>query len=130
MTRTTLGCTLLQISNSVVPQTWVIRLSSGSGANSSLTKQHSRSNRQLFSFCSAAYRGIEQADRINYDFSRPFTPIFRTELTQEIEKTGHYYRIKGEGERVWGFWLYQSVAHNFHFLLEPLSWRKTEQLYF
>ena len=58
---------------------------------------HWPNNRQLFSFCSAAYRGIEQADRINYDFSRPFAPTFRIELTQEIEKTGHYYRIKGEG---------------------------------
>ena len=96
-TRTTLGGTLIKIPNSVVPQTWVIWLSSGSEANSSLTKQHGRSNRQLFSFCSAAYRGIEQADRMNYDFSRPFAPIFKIELTQEIEKIGHYYRIKGAG---------------------------------
>ena len=39
--RTTLECTVLQIPNSVAPQTRVIRLSSGSEANSTLTKKHS-----------------------------------------------------------------------------------------
>ena len=34
---------------------------------------------------------------MNYDFSRPFAPIFKIELTQEIEKIGHYYPIKGAG---------------------------------
>ena len=41
LARTTLESTILQITNSVVPQTRVIRLSSGSEANSTLTKQHS-----------------------------------------------------------------------------------------
>ena len=39
--RTTLESTVLQIPNSVAPQTRMIRLSSGSEANNTLTKQHS-----------------------------------------------------------------------------------------
>ena len=54
---------------------------------------------------------------MNYDFSRPFAPIFKIELTQELEKIGHYYRIKGAGG-VWGFWWYQE---NYHLIPHQLS---------